>query len=266
MNKMLTIFVFSLATLAFNPLLYAELSPPESNTPVVSKYKSGQIIAYFDEEGNLVDKSQARYYRIYWGTTVGGYFEIQNFYIGSNKKQSNWISVKSENDFDLWNLTTEMGMSATFYENGEIKSETYSHNGQKQLEAHFKNGKKEGLSTWWHKNGQKRQEKNFKNGQVEGLLTQWYENGQKELEVNIENGQVEGLSTQWYENGKKQYEGNIKNNKAEGFWTIWYENGQKKAKGHRKNAEPIGVWTVWDKDGNKRSLDSKKVDDFLKNN
>ena len=86
MKKTLTILALSLTVLFSSPVINAE-PPPFDISKIIPNYEKGQIIAYFDEEDNLVDKSQAHYYRKYLGTTPEGYFLIQDFYYGSNKKR-----------------------------------------------------------------------------------------------------------------------------------------------------------------------------------
>ena len=225
MNKILTIFVFSLTTLVLNSVVYAEFPPPETNTTVVSSYKKDQIIGYYDEGGNLVDKSQARYYRKYLGKTPEDYFLIQNFYQGSNRKDCDPVTIKSESNLDTWRLTTAEGKHVLWYENG-----------QKRTEGLYKNGYRSGRWIWLFENGQKYMEIHYSRNEKEQLWTIWSEDGQK-----------------------KALEGYFVNGHIERRWTWWYENGQKKLEGHFKKGEPVGKWTEWDEEGNKQSVDVQTI-------
>ncbi len=250
MNKPLIILALTLTILFSSPATYAE-SPILSIAETISNYKKGQIIAYFDEDGNSVDQSQSLYYRKYLGTTPKGYYLIQDFYSKSNKKQNNPIAIKSKNDLYAWTLTTAEGKSVTWYEDGKKRTESYR-----------KNGKREGFATQWHNNGQKHLNGYFKEGIPEGLVTEWYEDGQKHFETFFKKNKAGDLWIEWnkwHENGEKWQEGFYKNGEEEGLWTTWNKSGQKQLEGHFKNGKPVGIWTIWDEEGNKQPVDTKTI-------
>ena len=224
MKKPLTILTLLLAVLFSTPIIHAAPKNHQVNTAAISEYKKGQIIAYFDKEGSLVGESQARYYRKYLGTTPEGYFLIQDFYTGSNKKQNDPIAIKSESDFAAWWPTTTDGKHILWYENG-----------QKREAGQYKNGTKEGTWNSWYENGQKKQEAHYINGKAEGFWVQWYKNGQKYAELNFKEGSPHGLLV------------------------FWHENGQKQSEGRFKNGEPIGKWIFWDEEGKKRLVDAQTI-------
>ena len=249
MNNVLTIITLSITVLFSTPKLYAELPPPKTSVTTVSTYQKGQIIAYFDEEGNLVDQpSQAHYYRKYLSKTTEGYYLIQDFYQGSNKKQCDPEMFQSENDFKLWTLKTSEGKHLSWYENGQKKAEGLS-----------KNGKAEGLWIFWHENGQKEQEGHHTNGEPQGLWTLWYKNGQKEKEIRYKNGKEEGRYTFWHENGQMGARGIFKKGENEGLWTYWDDDGEKSLEGYFKNGNPIGRWYEWDGYGVRHSRTSDEI-------
>ena len=90
MHTILVIFIFSMAALfATSPLLSAPSQNEQPQTSAVSKYKTGQIIAYFDSGYDYVGSFvKGRYYQKYLRTTSEGYYLIQDFYKKSNKKRT----------------------------------------------------------------------------------------------------------------------------------------------------------------------------------
>ena len=240
MNKVLIHFALSLAVLLATQRLHATPENLDANT-IASAYKKEQIIAYFDEKGNLADQhSQAYYHRKFLGKTPEGYYLLQNFYQKPAVKQSEPFTVRAESDFTLWVAETIEGKYTRWHKSG-----------QKQEESLFINQSAEEFWTLWYKNGQKWIVGKLKNGKEIGPWVIWYENGQKKSEGAYLNAKREGLWTVWDENGVKIIKGHFKNGEKDQLWTFWHENGQKQEEGHYKNDEPIGLWTFWHQNGQK---------------
>ena len=226
-----------------NKALVQKQNKAEPDNIDVSKYKQGQIIAYFDKDNHTIETPEQAYiYRKYLGKTPEDYYIIQNFYQNSDKKQSDPITVQSTVDFLSRPLKTVEGLVIYWYENG-----------QKMIEWNYLNGKLNGTQIHWYENGQKKSVSHYKNGEDNGLFTEWFENGNKRVEVNRENGAANGLTIEWYEDGSKKAETMWKNGTLEGRNVEWYPNKQKKSEKHYKKNLPIGLWTRWYENGQKKT-------------
>lgn len=84
---------------AFAAQLRYQPTPPPKITQKVDK-----IVAYFDEDGDLVEKPVPRgYYRVHLGNTANGRAVVQDFYSDTKTKQTGIFSVSKA---DLKNFTT----------------------------------------------------------------------------------------------------------------------------------------------------------------
>ena len=82
------------------------------------------------------------------------------------------------------------GVSADYYENGQLKSKVT-----------YKDGEEQGLFESYRENGQLEYKNNYKDGETHGLFEWYYENGQLKEKITYKDGEKHGL-TEWYgENG-----------------------------------------------------------------
>ena len=111
-----------------------------------------------------------------------------------------------------------------WYENGEIKSETYFLE-DKKGENLFP--VKHGLQRKWDQNGNLTESINYKKGKEEGLCFTSYKEGYGQLKVkgNMKNGKEDGKSQYWYENGQLYIEGEFLEGEKHGIFKKWNEDG-----------------------------------------
>jgi antitoxin component YwqK of YwqJK toxin-antitoxin module len=200
-------------------------------------------------------------------------------------------------------LNTSSEIKKTYYDNGQIMSETdykgnikdgeqiwWHENGQMKHKAIFVDDKLNGKWSSWHDSGVNYQEGNYLNNNADGVWTFIGENGNKykeEIYINgipnglwiswnrymqialIENYQnsilVNALVIKYYERGKGRIENtsNYKNKLLNGKSTTWYENGQKFIEGHYKNDKADGKWVFWKKSGLKDEERNYKDGDLV---
>ena len=104
---------------------------------------------------------------------------------------------------------------------------------KKCTEEYYKNGKLDGLQKTWYETGELLSESNFKNGLLHGESTNWYKNGQKKSEGTYGHGYrflsdsvLHGLWTEWYENGQMKREGLYLNGMRHYTWEKWNDKGE----------------------------------------
>ena len=83
------------------------------------------------------------------------------------------------------------GVSAGYYENGQLKSKVT-----------YKDGKEQGLFEAYRKNGQLWFKQNYKDGVDHGLSESYWEDGQLHLKQNHKDGVEHGLSESYYTDGR----------------------------------------------------------------
>ena len=101
----------------------------------------------------------------------------------------------------------------------------------------------------YYPNGNLRSESAYSDG-VETTIY-YYENGNREREGAYKNGRENGLWTWYYENGNKKEEGVFRDGKWDGAWTWYREDGTMQYERAYLNGVERGVWTWWDEHGNK---------------
>ena len=104
---------------------------------------------------------------------------------------------------------------------------------KKCTEEYYKNGKLDGLQKTWYETGELLSESNFKNGFLHGESTNWYKNGQKKSEGTYGHGErflsdsvLHGPWTEWYENGQMKREGLYVNGMRHYTWEKWNHKGE----------------------------------------
>ena len=169
------------------------------------------------------------------------------------------------------------GIRYTYYDNGELASETSWTDFMIRNIPH-------GKFTYWHMNGQKKMERYYVQGTIDGKETQWFGNGQiasigsyiddkkvgkwifwdvkglKAAEKNfIEGNLFNEVKYEYYENdflkSKNTFTKKQSNSKIEkqlnGESVYWYKNSEKFSEGGYKDNVPDGKWTWWHKNAKK---------------
>jgi len=168
------------------------------------------------------------------------------------------------------------GIRYTYYDNGELASETSWTDFMIRNIPH-------GKFTYWHMNGQKKMERYYVQGTIDGKETQWFSNGKiSSIGIYDEGKPVgkwtgmdkEGMivrtdlytydgktfidmvidnqlrkSTSWFEEGGERMVRNYKNNKMHGKETQWFGNGQIASIGSYIDDKKVGKWIFWDVKG-----------------
>ena len=110
---------------------------------------------------------------------------------------------------------------------------------KKCTEEYYKNGKLDGLQKTWYETGELLSESNFKNGLLHGESINWYKNSQKKSE-GIYNSHVyfpdghsilsksvlEGPWNEWHENGKLKRSGLYLKGGRHYTWKEWNDEGE----------------------------------------
>ncbi|MGL4538102.1 MAG: toxin-antitoxin system YwqK family antitoxin [Cetobacterium sp.] len=84
-----------------------------------------------------------------------------------------------------------MKISRAYYENKQLKSESYS------LKK-----KKEGVSKEWHRNGNLKKECSYKNGQLIGESIEYHENGKVYIRESYGEYGLDGICEYWHDDGE----------------------------------------------------------------
>ncbi|WP_434778745.1 toxin-antitoxin system YwqK family antitoxin [Neisseria sp. Ec49-e6-T10] len=236
-----------------------------SDTEVVSE-KENKILAYFPERDLLnpsVKKSDNFYYRKLLGKNKNGDYVVQHFYKSNQKKLTDPIIIKEQNDLLKEEPLSINGLRTIYAETGEKTGEgwlfngkpngyfvRWHKNGKKFLEKYFINGQQYGITTIWFENGQKLIEGMMINGKAEGLYVTWDEDGQKATEARFVNGKENGVGRMWID-GKLRRQTEYKDNQLHGRSISWHKNGVKASELTYINDKPAGVGIIWDENGNK---------------
>lgn len=116
--------------------------------------KEGDVFAYFDEDGTLVEKeNEPFFYRQFLGQDPEGHFIVQDLFVRSNRAFSSPITLKSQDAFMTFSFCCDPQLSEPFL-------------------MHI-----EGPFTLWHENGQKFSEWTYHDGIIGETQKVWHENG-----------------------------------------------------------------------------------------
>lgn len=198
--------------------------------------QEGGVTSYFDQFWlPSVQPTEGGYYRKLIAIKDDKSFVIQDFFVGTNNKQSDPVVVKDIYDLKQNGILQSIdGLYVYWYPNG-----------QKQYEANYKEGTLDGVMQGWYNNGQMKFKSQYQAGKKTGQWLEWYDNGQKKSESNYTDDARDGLWGQWHDNGQHQTNGSYSAGKIEGLWTTWDANGQKLSEGLYKNGDRTGPWTYY---------------------
>lgn len=155
-----------------------------------------------------------------FGCTSGEYAEESN----AGGAEENMVKVKVHHDSLFLNSNKGLvyhnqkvfsGISESYYDNGQLKSQTA-----------FLNGKKHGTHTKWFNNGVKSFESIYQEGKQNGRTSSWWSNGNLRSIANFQHGVAHGIQEQWYVGGSKFKRMQLNNGREEGLQQSWRENGK----------------------------------------
>jgi antitoxin component YwqK of YwqJK toxin-antitoxin module len=146
------------------------------------------------------------------------------------KVQSQYISYQI-NDKDTVNIidkdSLKQGLWLEFWNNGDLKSETY-----------YKNNLKNGLEIIWYNSPDcVEQEAYYKEGKLDGTLIHYSKKCRKDLIENYKFGTKEGLEIEYYANGVKKAEGYYKKGMLDGYYKVYDKKGRFSFESRSTNAE-----------------------------
>ena len=173
----------------------------------------GRIVEEYQFYRNGAEHVKHGYYKSFWQN--GNRKEEGGFKEG--KKDGTWTyfadSGSEKISEDAWGEGRIL-YQATFYPNGNLRSEsTYSDRGE--------------VTIYYYENGNREREGVYKNGREDGLWIWYYENGNKKEEGFFREGKWDGTWTWYREDGTLQYERAYWNGIERGVWTWWDEHGNK---------------------------------------
>jgi antitoxin component YwqK of YwqJK toxin-antitoxin module len=127
---------------------------------------------------------------------------------------------------------------ATFWENGNLKSE-----------IQYRNGKIHGKASWFYQDGSKFYEAYYVDEKLEGELTKWYSNGLLQSREQYRNDMLNGKSEYYNEKGRKTEEVYYVNDTINGDYRAWYDDRKIRIEGQYVNGMMDGKWFYWDEFG-----------------
>ena len=181
-----------------------------------SLYKMGEYVEGIDYKYNKDGKIVTRTYNIY---------QPDSRYGSENKGKVGYDKYEYYNNGQI--------RSETFSKNKEKITNDYTKNGQIEREKHLKDGTTiKNIEYTYHQNGEMKSNWSTKNGRT-GLVTYFYDNSQIESEGNLtlKGSQYEKKEGNWkyfYENGKIKEKSNYYKDELDGKFLAYYENGQVK--------------------------------------
>ena len=200
-----------------------DLNPPGAQAEVEPRVLSLETHYVRDVEGRIVEQYQ--FYREGAEIIKHGYYK--SFWQNGNRKEEG--AFKEGKKDGTWTFFADSGTEkiseevweegrllhhATYYPNGNPRSEsTYSDRGEATI--------------YYYENGNKEREGAYKSGLEDGLWIWYYENGNKKEEGFFRDGKWDGTWTWYREDGTMQYERAYLNGVERGVWTWWDEHGNK---------------------------------------
>lgn len=200
-----------------------DLNPPGGQAEVEPRVLSLETHYVRDVEGRIVEQYQ--FYRDGAEIIRHGYYK--SFWQNGNRKEEG--AFKEGKKDGTWTFFADSGTEkiseevweegrilhhATYYPNGNPRSEsTYSDRGEATI--------------YYYENGNKEREGAYKSGLEDGLWIWYYENGNKKEEGFFRDGKWDGTWTWYREDGTMQYERAYLNGVERGVWTWWDEHGNK---------------------------------------
>lgn len=179
MRTVLSLFLSTLLWAASCAYAQTDEVPYQINEQATAQapWKPGSIVA----QTTNGTPEEPLIYRKFLGITDQGYYVVQDFYKGSNHKQTEPFVIMQLSEVTVFKSNTPsiQGIYVQWYDNG-----------QKWVYGQYQDGKEQGLWTWWYDNGRKESEGQFQNGKPQGLWTYWDKEGKKISETMYEAGKV----------------------------------------------------------------------------
>jgi antitoxin component YwqK of YwqJK toxin-antitoxin module len=145
-------------------------------------------------------------------------------------------------------------------EGNKLSAITYS-NHIKIKEEKYKYGKLNGITTEWYENGELKSETFYKNGIKDGMSRSYNYLGKVTEETyNVAGTTGKTTKYEYYDNGNPRLKSEYENNIQHGITTEWYEGGEKKREAKYERGKEIEVLFE------NKNDPSKSIKNFVRNN